>query len=338
MRLESTVLDFKLPPELEAREPAELRGTGRDDVRLMVSHRDSGDVAHAHFKDLPAFLRPGDLLVLNTTATLPAALRARRENGEEIALHYSTSLPGGLAVVEPRQAQVNAGERLILPGGGGARLLIPYRHSSRLWIAQLALPQPLVDYLRRYGRPITYAYIKEPFSLAAYQTVYARDEGSAEMPSAGRAFTRSMLACLLRSGVALAKIVLHAGVASLEKHERPYEEWYEVPLRTAGRVRQTKERGGRVIAVGTTVVRALESSVDRRGNVIASRGWTDVVITPERGVKVVDGLLTGFHEPRASHLEMLEAIAGREHIERAYGEALQHGYLWHEFGDLHLIV
>jgi len=327
-----------LPPELEAREPAELRGSGRDDVRLMVSHRQTGDVAHAHFRELPAFLRAGDLLVLNTTATLPAALRARRENGEEIALHYSTSLPGDLAVVEPRQAHVDAGERLILPGGARARLLIPYRDSSRLWIAQLALPQPLIDYLRRYGRPITYSYIKEPFPLDAYQTVYARDEGSAEMPSAGRAFTRSMLACLRRSGVALAKIVLHAGVASLENHESPYEEWYEVPLRTAERVRETKERGGRVIAVGTTVVRALESSVDRSGNVIASRGWTDVVITPERGVKVVDGLLTGFHEPRASHLKMLEAIAGREHIQHAYGEALQHGYLWHEFGDLHLIV
>jgi S-adenosylmethionine:tRNA ribosyltransferase-isomerase len=104
MRLGSAVLDFKLPPELEAREPAELRGTGRDDVRLMVSHRDSGDVEHAHFRNLPAFIRPGDLLVLNTTATLPAALCARRENGEEIALHYSTSLPGNLAVVEPRGA------------------------------------------------------------------------------------------------------------------------------------------------------------------------------------------------------------------------------------------
>jgi S-adenosylmethionine:tRNA ribosyltransferase-isomerase len=338
MRLESSVLDFKLPPELEAREPAELRGTGRDDVRLMVSHRDTGDVEHAHFRNLPAFLGPGDLLVLNTTATLPAALRARRENGEEIALHYSTSLPGELAVVEPRHARVDAGERLILPGGGSARLLIPYRDSNRLWIAQLALPQPLVDYLRRYGRPITYPYVKESFPLAAYQTVYAHDEGSAEMPSAGRAFTRNMLVCLRRSGIALAKVVLHAGVASLENHERPYEEWYEVPLRTAERVRDTKQHGGRVVAVGTTVVRALESSVDRSGNVIASRGWTDVVITPERGVKAVDGLLTGFHEPRASHLKMLEAIAGREHIEKVYAAALQHGYLWHEFGDLHLIV
>ena len=161
---------------------------------------------------------------------------------------------------------------------------------------------------------------------------------SAEMPSAGRAFTRSMLACLRHSGVGLAKLVLHTGVASLESHEKPYEEWYEVPLRTAEKVRETRAAGGRVIAVGTTVVRALESSVDDSGQVIASSGWTDLVITPERGVRVVTGLLTGLHEPKATHLDMLQAIAGRETLERAYGMALERGYLWHEFGDLHLIA
>jgi S-adenosylmethionine:tRNA ribosyltransferase-isomerase len=350
------MLDFTLPPELEARQPAEVRGAGRDDVRLMVSDRTTGEIVHTRFRDLPRFLHAGDLLVLNTTATLPAALRARREDGDEILLHYSTSLPGDLAVVEPRNVgaaalgrpaapgagaatrDVDAGELLYLPGGGRARLLVQYRDSRRLWIARLALPEPLTDYLRHYGRPITYSYIRDSFPIDAYQTVYARDEGSAEMPSAGRAFTRSMLACLRRSGVGLARLVLHAGVASLEGQEQPYEEWYEVPPRAAERVGATKERGGRVIAVGTTVVRALESSVDGEGNLIASRGWTDVVITPERGVRVVDGLLTGLHEPRATHLAMLEAIAGREHIEKAYTDALSHGYLWHEFGDLHLIV
>jgi S-adenosylmethionine:tRNA ribosyltransferase-isomerase len=180
--------------------------------------------------------------------------------------------------------------------------------------------------------------VPRPFPISAYQTVYAQSEGSAEMPSAGRAFTRPMLACLRKSGVQLAKLVLHTGVASLETHERPYEEWYEVPLRTAEKVRAAKGRGGRVIAVGTTVVRALESSVDAHGEVVASRGWTEIVITPERGVRVVDGLLTGLHEPRATHLAMLEAIAGRATIETAYAEALERGYLWHEFGDVHLMV
>ncbi len=334
-------IDFTLPPRLEAREPAELRASGRDDVRMLVSQED-GTVVHAHFRELPRFLVPGDLLVLNTTATVPAALTALRENhgvdNDEIALHWSTSLPAGLAVMEPRKVQGRAGETLTIPGGGSVTLLAPYRGSQRLWIVKLDIPLPPLQYLERWGRPITYNYIPKPFPLSAYQTVFARSAGSAEMPSAGRPFTRSLLACLRRSGVQLARLVLHTGVASLEQHEEPYEEWYEVPLRSAELVRATHARGGRVIAVGTTVVRALESSVDASGNVIASRGWTDLVITPERGVRVVDGLLTGLHEPKATHLAMLEAIAGHDVVARAYAEALDREYLWHEFGDVHLIL
>lgn len=323
-----TTLDFELPRELEAREPAELRGDGRDDVRLMVTRRDDDSVVHAHFREMPKFLRAGDLVVLNTTATLPAAV----EN-----LHFSTPLPGGLVVVEPR-----GGEAIVpvrhLPGGAKVTLLAPYRDSQRLWIARLDGVADLRTYLSRYGRPITYSYVDRRFPLDTYQTVFADEPGSAEMPSAGRAFTRQMLVCLRRRGVRLAKLVLHAGVASLESHERPYDELYEVPVRTAGEVRRARERGGRVVAVGTTVVRALESSVDRSGRAIASRGWTDLVITPERGLRVVDALLTGFHEPRATHLAMLEALAGRTHVRKAYDAALAEKYLWHEFGDLHLIL
>jgi S-adenosylmethionine:tRNA ribosyltransferase-isomerase len=351
-----TAVDFVLPPELEAREPAELRGSGRDDVRLLVSRRDDDSLEHAHFRELPRFLDPGDLVVLNATATLPSALTAIRDDGEAIALHVSTPLPGGLVVVEPRlpglpvaqspgtgkpgdreTGRPSEGERLALPGDVTATLLAPYRDSARLWIARIDVAD-LRQYLLRFGRPITYSYIDRAYGIDAYQTVYASEPGSAEMPSAGRAFTRSLLVCLRRHGVRLAKLILHAGVASLETHERPYEEYYEVPLRTAEEVRRAKERGGRVVAVGTTVVRALESSVDRDGNVIASRGWTDLVITPERGVRVVDALLTGFHEPRATHLAMLEAIASRAHVEKAYDAALRERYLWHEFGDLHLIL
>ncbi|HEY0143652.1 MAG TPA: S-adenosylmethionine:tRNA ribosyltransferase-isomerase [Thermoanaerobaculia bacterium] len=332
-----TSLDFDLPAHLEAKMPAELRGDGRDDVRMLVTRRADDAVFHAHFRELPSFLEPGDLLVLNSTATLPAALTATRGNGEAIALHVSTPLPGGLVIVEPRRVQAQEGERLLLPDGVEATLLTRYRDSVRLWIAQLNLRGTLHDYLRGHGRPITYSYVSERFPLDAYQTVYATEPGSAEMPSAGRAFTKRMLACLRRSGVRLAKLVLHAGVASLEDHERPYDEYYEVPARTAEEVRRARAGGHRVIAVGTTVVRALESSVHADGNVIASRGWTDLVITPERGVRVVDALLTGFHEPKATHLAMLEAIGGSAHVEKAYREALSGGYLWHEFGDLHLM-
>ncbi len=335
-----TTLDFVLPRELEAREPAELRGAGRDDVRLLVSVLRDDDLVHAHFRDLPRFLRANDLLVLNTTATLPAALTGVREDGDAIALHVSMPIAAGLFVVEPRVAGLRpaaAQERLVLPGDVTCTLLAPYRESRRLWIAAMSVSD-LRAYLERYGRPIAYSYVERPYPLDAYQTVFADAPGSAEMPSAGRAFTREMLVCLRRSGVRLAKLVLHAGVASLESHERPYEEHYEVPARTADEVRRAKDRGGRVIAVGTTVVRALESSVDRSGRVIASRGWTDLVITRERGVRVVDSLLTGLHEPRATHLAMLEAIAGREHVQRAYAAALAEKYLWHEFGDLHLLL
>jgi S-adenosylmethionine:tRNA ribosyltransferase-isomerase len=333
-----TALDFALPPQLEAHEPAEIRGTGRDDVRMIVSDRAAGRVVDTHFRDLPEFLRAGDLLVLNTSATLPAALTALRQNGEEIALHWSTSLPGELSVVEPRKVEGQPGEVLSLPGGGRATLLTPYRDSRRLWIARLDIDVPIGTYLHRWGRPIRYPYVVRSFPLSAYQTVFAEREGSAEMPSAGRAFTRPMLADLRGRGVGITRLVLHTGVASLESHEKPYEEWYEVPHRTAERVRDAKAKGGRIVAVGTTVVRALESSIDSDGQIVGSRGWTDLVVTPERGVRVVDGLLTGLHEPRATHLAMLEAIAGREIIENAYAAALDREYLWHEFGDLHLIV
>jgi S-adenosylmethionine:tRNA ribosyltransferase-isomerase len=318
--------DFELPRDLEAREPAELRGSGRDDVRLLVTSRADDSVTHAHFRDFPKFLRAGDLVALNTTATLPAAVND---------LHISTPLPGGLVLVEPRGPHRSI---IHLPGEVTVTLLAPYRDSSRLWIARFDGVKDFRAYLNRYGRPITYSYIDRSFPLDAYQTVFADEPGSAEMPSAGRAFTRGMLVCLRRRGVRLAKLVLHAGVASLESHERPHDEAYEVPVRTAEEVRRAKERGGRVIAVGTTVVRALESSVDRSGRAIASRGWTDLVITPDRELRVVDGLLTGLHEPKATHLAMLEALAGRAHVEKAYAAALEEKYLWHEFGDLHLIV
>jgi S-adenosylmethionine:tRNA ribosyltransferase-isomerase len=158
------------------------------------------------------------------------------------------------------------------------------------------------------------------------------------MPSAGRAFTPELIARLTAGGILIVPLLLHTGVASLEAHEPPYMEFYRVPAETAAVVNLARELGGRVIAVGTTVVRALETVTDRDRRARAGEGWTDLVITPARGLRAVDGLLTGFHEPRASHLLMLETIAGRDHLAHAYAEALRAGYLWHEFGDLHLIL
>jgi S-adenosylmethionine:tRNA ribosyltransferase-isomerase len=329
---------FTIPEDLEAGEPPEARGLTRDGVRLLVSHLAGDRIVHARFPDLPTFLRAGDLVVVNVSATLPAALTARRSNGSEIAVHLSTQLPAGLIVVEFRKVSVAAGEIFALPGGGSAVALVPYPGSSRLWVARLNVAEPLLVYLQRWGRPITYPYVRGTWPIEMYQTVYASVPGSAEMPSAGRPFTPEILDRLTLSGVLLASVVLHAGVASLEHDEPPYEEYFEVPHETAVAVQCTKQGRGRVIAVGTTVVRALESAVDTAGRPIAARGWTDLVISPPRGLTVVDGLLTGFHEPKAVHLDLLEALAGRVQVERAYHAALEGGYLWHEFGDLHLLL
>ncbi len=331
-------LDFVLPPALEAHEPPEARGLRRDGVRLLVTRRRDGAAAHAGFADLPRYLAPGDLLVVNDSATIPAALAARRANGDPVALHLSTRLTAGLWVVEPRAIRADSGETLDLPSGAQTRLLVPYPGSTRLWIARVDLGAPWLEYLRRHGRPIAYPYVWGRWPLRMYQTVYAREPGSAEMPSAGRAFTREVLADAAQRGIGLARITLHAGVASPERDEPPIEEWYSVPPETARAVAAARRRGRRVVAVGTTVVRALESALAPSGEVIASAGWTDLVVTPARGMRTVDALLTGFHEPRASHLAMLEAFAGRAHLEAAYRAALDGGYLWHEFGDLHLIL
>jgi len=350
-------LDFVLPPELEAHEPPEARGLARDDVRLMVSYRAENCVIHRPFRDLPELLRAGDLLVVNTSGTLPAALRVERADGTPLELHLSTRLPAGLWSVETRLPgesdslstrpfyDANAGETLRMPGGASCTLLAAYSrdHSmkqghGRLWIATLAMPEQLLNYLAHYGFPIRYGYVPRAWPIEYYQTVYATEPGSAEMPSAGRAFTPEVLTQLVARGVQVAPLLLHTGVASLEDHEPPYEEEYRVPLETARLVNAAHAAGRSVVAVGTTVVRALESVTDEEGVTHPGAGWTGLVVTPARGMRAVDALLTGLHEPRASHLSMLEALASREHLELAYGEALRMGYLWHEFGDLHLIL
>jgi S-adenosylmethionine:tRNA ribosyltransferase-isomerase len=343
-------LDFSLPPELEASEPAEARGLERDEVRLMVSHRDAPEITHTRFREVGAFLRPGDALVINTSGTLNAALAVTRADGSPLELHLSTRLPGGFWAVEPRTSQDDgarpfredlSGETLALPGGASATLHAPYpAHASppRLWLATLRAPQPIPAYLERYGFPIRYHYVPDLWPSRCYQTVYATEPGSAEAPSAGLAFTPELMAALVARGVLFAPVLLHTGVSSLEDHEPPYEEYYRVPATTARLLTSARAAGGRVIAVGTTAVRALETVAEASGAVHPGEGWTDVIVTPERGLRAVDGLLTGLHEPRSSHLAMLEALADRERLRAAYEEALREGYLWHEFGDLHLIL
>jgi S-adenosylmethionine:tRNA ribosyltransferase-isomerase len=336
-----TALEFVLPNELEAREPPEARGLARDGVRLLVGRRADNSVSHHRFTELPSLLRTGDVLVVNTSATLPAAVGVA---GGALTVHFSTELPGARWLVELRRATGKAtepyahaavGERYRLVGGATVTLREPYS-AGRLWMAEL--DTPVLPYLRAFGAPIRYSYVWQRWPLSYYQTVFGTTPGSAEMPSAGRPFTDRLVTRLVADGVRFAPVLLHTGVASPEAHERPYPERFEVPATTARIVNEARAAGGRIIAIGTTAVRALETAATGDGIVAAACGWTELVVTRGRGVRIVDGLLTGFHEPRASHLDLLETVAGRPLLDRMYAEAIERRYLWHEFGDVNLIL
>jgi S-adenosylmethionine:tRNA ribosyltransferase-isomerase len=335
---------FRLPEDSEARVPPEARGLARDEVRMAVV-RPAG-TSHRRASALPELLHPGDLLVVNTSATLAAAIDTSH-HGVAAALHVSTELDDGSWVVELRRpdgtgpAELCPGEVVRLPDGLRLRVHEPHPTGQhRLW---RATPLPSVDrlgYLARHGRPIRYRYVDGDWPLEALQNVYAAVPGSAEMPSAGRPLTERLLVRLLAKGIAVAPVVLHTGVSSQEGHEPPQPEQFTVPAATARLVNGTLDAGRRVVAVGTTVVRALESAA-ARGRVVPSAGWTSLVLGPSRPATVVGGLLTGLHEPEASHLDLLEAVAGRALVDRGYAEITAPGtptYLWHEFGDTMLLL
>ena len=340
-------LDFELDDNHVATAPAEARGLERDGVRLMVSRGDD-EPEHTTFHDLADHLAAGDLVVVNTSATVPAAVDAELPDGTRIVVHVSTQLPGGLWMVEPRQPLPGgATSPLRLPAtptiarlvdGTAVAMLRPAAGSHRLWLATIEGDTDLLGLLVAVGRPIRYSYVDRDWPIDSYQTVFADQPGSAEMPSAARPFTADLVTRLIRRGIGIATITLHTGVSSLEGHELPYAERFAVPPATAAAANATRAAGGHVIAVGTTVVRALESAADATGTMHPAAGWTDAVITPATGVRAVDGLVSGWHEPAATHLAMLEAVAGRTALTRAYRAALDAGYLWHEFGDSHLLL
>ena len=329
-------------PVKGAGEPAEARGLRRDEVRLLVAG--DGGVEHARFVDLGRFLAAGDLVVVNTSATVPAAVDGVRRGRRRVAVHFSTELDDRSWVVELRAPDGSGpvrdgarGEVVRLPGGGRLRL-VEVAGGTRLWRARAAVDGTVSGYLARHGRPVTYGYLRGQWPLSAYQTVFAVEPGSAEMPSAGRPFSGRVLADLATRGVVVAPITLHTGVSSLEAGEPPQPERFRVPATTARLVNQTRAAGGRVVAVGTTVTRALESVAGPAGTVEPGHGWTDLVLGPDRPARVVTGLVTGWHEPGASHLLLLAAVVGDEQVARAYREAQARGYLWHEFGDACLLL
>ena len=347
-------INFDLPKNLECSKPTEERGIRRDEVRLMVSHYQDDRFHHTQFQSIGEHLQAGDVLVFNTSATLPAALSATNKMGKDLRVHLSTQRSEDYWVIEIREVTATGAtqryhgsqskEFLTLKEGGSLELVQPYyanateKEHLQLWIARFHLAESTEAYLNKNGKPIRYGYQKKNYPLAYYQTVFAREKGSAEMPSAGRAFTESLVTQLVTQGIHFAPLLLHTGVASLELAERPYEEFYQVPSSTAQLVNLARAEGRRIIAVGTTAIRALETVTNIYGETQGGSGWTDTFITPQRGHYGIDGLITGFHEPKASHLLMLETLSGRSHLELSYQLALQEKYQWHEFGDLHLLL
>ncbi len=336
-----TTLAFDLPQRLEAAAPP----ARRDAVRLLVARPDG--LTHAGFADLGGFLRPGDLVVVNTSGTLSAAVDGSRGGGRPVTVHFATALGDGDWVVEVRPRHratgpvddVEPGEQITLPHGVGLRVVAAHPAGQRrLWRARVPVDGGVPGFLARVGRPIRYSYVRHRQPAAAYQTVFARQLGSAEMPSAGRPFTAELVTDLITRGITLAPVLLHTGVSSQEAGEPPQPERFAVPEPTARLVNLTRAAGGRVVAVGTTVTRALESAVGPDGLVRDRAGWTELVLGPDRPARVVGGLVTGWHAPGASHLNLLEALAGPDLVEAAYAEALREQYRWHEFGDSCLLL
>ncbi len=333
---------FERPTDLFASSPPEMRGHARDDVRLMVSTME-GNTHHA-FTDLPWLLEPGDLLVVNESATLPASLPATSRLGD-IQLNLSTRFAENLWLAEPRWSPSRPGplpldeQETLRIGEATAILLKPYPGMPRLWLTHLDTPASLL--MLKYGGPIHYSYAPA-YPMEAYQTLFSMFPGSVEMPSAARPITPLVRDLLLARGIGVSGIILHTGVSSLEIEDETvedqalYPEKFRVSAATAHAVNATHARRGRVIAVGTTVVRALETAWTPNG-LRACAGSTSLYVHPGIGVHSVDGLLTGLHDPVTSHLAMLSAIAGLDRVKEAYAEAIQYRYLWHEFGDSHLI-
>lgn len=311
----------------------------------MVAEVAADRLSHDRFQNIHHWLRPGDLLVVNVSATVPAALTGESAEGQ-VRLHLSSPVAGEVWTVEPRRPKgVGSkpwfdfgGGRVQLPCGAEARFLTRDGRSPRLWLVELRGMGHLPEYLQAHGQPIRYAHTDRARPLAEYQTAYAMVSGSAEMPSAGRPFGAELITRLVASGVLVAPLLLHCGVASFEAGERPDSERYEVSETTARLVNQTRAAGGRVVAVGTTSARALETCADAAGQVHPGSGITDLLITPQRGVRAIDGLVSGWHEAGASHLDLVEAVAGRAMTERAYREAKAEDYRWHEFGDALLVL
>lgn len=345
----STLIQFELPEQLACPEPTEQRNIKRDEVRLLVT-TGNGSVEHTSFDQIDRYLQGGDVLVVNTSATRASALPVLLPHNRTGVIHVSTKINSHKWLIEIRAILDNKticwkegqqGMVFQLPDKATFTLQNRFYKDGELldlWAAEFESKQTLETYLEKHARPIQYNKLNKQYPLSYYQTSFSFHPGSAEMPSAGRAFTPELIETLLKKGIVFAPVLLHTGVSSLEENESPYPEYMEIDPLSAAIINTAKGQGRRVVAVGTTMVRAVESATNEEGIIVPYRGNTDLFIDDSYSMKIVDALLTGFHEPKASHLNMLQAIAGFEHMDRAYRVAIEANYFWHQFGDLHLIL
>ena len=337
-------LDFFLPDELNASDPPEKRGIRRDHVRMMVLDRATGEIRHDRFFHLTNYLHPGDLVILNNSRTIPAVLQAEwLRNTVQLAPKVEVRLArrrgedawDALIVASP----IKTGDILQFSPELSATVIAEKENSPLKIIKFSKKGTDLFNIIYALGEPVRYEYIDHPWDLDYYQTVFASHPGSVEMPSAGRAFSWELLFKLISNDIQVEFIQLHTGLSYLLDDQwvqtpEENEEEYHITDRTMEMILETKASGKKVIAVGTTVVRALESAA-KNG---ALSGLTNLYIDQHYPLKIADGIITGFHEPKASHLDMLSAFVSEQNLLKAYDQAIGAGYLWHEFGDMNLII
>ncbi|KPL58195.1 S-adenosylmethionine:tRNA ribosyltransferase-isomerase [Rossellomorea vietnamensis] len=332
---------FHIPSSLNATTPIELQGFERDDVRLMVLDRENGQCEHTVFKNLPDFLNEGDVLVFNNSRTLPASLKGKQGNRNvflRLSRKRGDNTWDALILGDFHQA----GEPINFPGGVSGHIKGQGSESPLLQVEFNKGGSELMDFIFKYGEPIRYEYTKEPWPLDYYQNVYGSVPGSVEMASAGRAFTWRLLQALKEKGVGIVFIQLHAGLSYYGNDRWPmpehHPEDYQVSSEAVKEIRHAKDRGKRVIAVGTTVVRTLETVMTQYGGLQPAEGVTNLYISRDTPLQIVDGLITGLHEPEASHLDLLKAFMSEDKLRHAYQTALEKNYKWHEFGDMNVIL
>ncbi|MCR4963864.1 MAG: tRNA preQ1(34) S-adenosylmethionine ribosyltransferase-isomerase QueA [Firmicutes bacterium] len=335
--------DYDLPQELIAQDAAEPR----DSSRLLVMDRQSGAITHSVFHDLGEFLRPGDLLVLNETKVLPARIYARRSGGGavELLLLKATGLNTWQTLVRPGNKALPGRKLYFDLPEVWAEIIDTAEEGTR--IVEFHHPGNFFDLLDRLGTMPLPPYIKKPLiDQSRYQPVYAKEKGSAAAPTAGLHFTPELLRRLPEEyGVNICKILLHVGLGTfrpvktdtVENHHM-HSEFYRLSPEAAAQINGVREAGGRIIAVGTTSVRTLETVADEMGRVYPGEGWTDIFIYPGYRFKIIDGMVTNFHLPKSTLIMLVSAFAGRENVRNAYQVAVEEKYRFFSFGDAMLLL